>query len=38
MDQIKKKIAMFKRWKKILFGESVLASSQGKGKIYSLTK
>lgn len=29
---------MFKRWKKILFGESVLAPSQGKGKIYSLTE
>lgn len=38
MDQLKKKIAMFKRWKKILLGQSVLASEQGKGKIYSLTE
>lgn len=37
-DQVKKKIAMFKRWKKILSGESVLASSQGLGRIYSITE
>lgn len=38
MNQFRKKLAMFKRWKKILCGESVLASSQGKGKIFSVSE